>query len=531
MMKPLSRRFLMTLSLALLPIGLIAVLLSIFSFQNTREEGVARIEARGQALAREVDDIVSDHGLILRALSVQGSVDVEGGGRVCEGELTRFTDFDPLFGSLFRVDAQGDIICSSRQGPRLSANDARRVLTVESGSKGIGGGIFFDEMRQNIVFAIRARPQDPTSDSVVAIMPVEAFRMELADVVRPVQSNLTVQVVDPGNVIATPPRPRWTSRGNYELVTPTRLSGLWVRYDEPLAAFGAAELAAIVAPPLMWLAALLIGWFTLRRLVVSPLAFMENGLRRRRDGDVGIRMVPRAGDTAELASLALAFDELADAQKADRMKREEALAAQERLIREVHHRVKNNLQIIASLISIKARDTSDEGQQRAYGVIQMRVTALAHVHRWLYADDLSRGVDLSALMADVTSGLESSIQAVDGIDVTLAADLDGIFVGQDAAVPLSFLVTEIIAASGARLNPGDALIGRVSLKADGEDRSKGCLIIESAAFSREDLFARGQTSASARIVQGMTRQLRGELTFDAERRSYTLNFPLDPSPA
>ncbi len=527
MIKPLSYRFLAALTLALLPIGLIAALLSIHSFRSNRAEALVRVEARGEALAREIDDIVSDHGLVLRALAVQGTDQMASTGLICDGELTRFAEFDPLFASLYRVDGQGNILCASQQGPRLSDSDAARVLNITRESNARDNAIFFDQDRRNIIFAVQARPSVRLSDSVVAMMPVDAFRNELSDIVRPAGSRLTVQVAKLDAVEEDLPAPGFVDGNRYQLMTPTRLGGLSVRYDEELEPLGWQAIAAIASPPFMWIAALVISWLTLRRFVVHPLANMESGIRKRRAGEAGIRLRKYSGDTAELASFADAFDELSEKQTADRLEREQALAAQERLVREVHHRVKNNLQIIASLISIKARDTDDAGQQRAYGAIQMRVTALSHVHRWLYADDISRGVDLSALMTDLTSGLESSIESVEGVETNLTTKLESLYVGQDAAVPLSFLVTEIMAATGSRLAPGSALSAALTLSVDSGDRNKGCLLMESAAFAGHDPFASGQPGASARIVQGMVRQLRGTLSYDPERGRYTLNFPLD----
>ena len=64
-----------------------------------------------------------------------------------------------------------------------------------------------------------------------------------------------------------------------------------------------------------------------------------------------------------------------------------ALHEQKRLTREVHHRVKNNLQIVSSLLSIQGRETANSEVSRAYATVQARVAALAIVHRWMYESE------------------------------------------------------------------------------------------------------------------------------------------------
>ena len=75
-----------------------------------------------------------------------------------------------------------------------------------------------------------------------------------------------------------------------------------------------------------------------------------------------------------------------------------AVARQTRLVREVHHRVKNNLQVVASLLNLHSRGSANEEVAAAYASIQRRVDALAVVHRNHYAElEANRGVALKPL--------------------------------------------------------------------------------------------------------------------------------------
>lgn len=208
-----------------------------------------------------------------------------------------------------------------------------------------------------------------------------------------------------------------------------------------------------------------------------------------------------------------------DAQAA-RMAIEDARKTQQRLTREVHHRVKNNLQVISSLISIQARESDQRNVARAYAAIQMRVGALALVHRWLF-EDVGRGVDLGALTHDLCAVLQQGVAATEGVELAIATRIERLYVSQDAAVPIAFIMTEIVAAAAGKATRGPADITITLAQLAGEGR----LTIASPVFA-SDLFAPGTTSAPARIVHGMIRQLRGLLTHAADDVAYVVTFPL-----
>ncbi|MGB7405255.1 MAG: sensor histidine kinase [Pacificimonas sp.] len=533
-MSPLSRRFLSLLTLALLPIGIIAIYLSIQSFETAEERAQDAIVQRASTFTNEIDNVVADHGLVLRALALQGRGG-EGADarRVCDAGLTKFVNMEPLYGSLYRTDLAGEVICQSEQGPRLSSGDSARVLEIAADDSGVGSALFFDEEREHLIFAVRtARGQlvdamgaeDSAGDNMVAIIPIDALRGELAGVVKPQDSRFSLSVANSSEIAAELAGPGFADDGSYRVPTATSVPGLSVNYLEPIPPLDARALIGILTPPVMWLAALLISWLALRRLVTRPLARMRRTLEDASSAEEPMPLVTDAGGSEELYAFADAYDGMASAQAAARRDLEKSLGAQERLIREVHHRVKNNLQIITSLLSIKARDTDDAKLERAYGTIQMRVSALANVHRWLHADNVLKGVDLSSLLTDLCAGLEGAVANVEGVRSSIRVSCERMFISQDGAIPLSFLLTEIIAGAAARLHGSVDM--QVDLNVTSDDETNARAMLASAAFVGENPFATGETVAEARIVQGMIRQLRGTIIHDAKTGTYRIEFPV-----
>src|SRR4030095_299025 len=122
---------------------------------------------------------------------------------------------------------------------------------------------------------------------------------------------------------------------------------------------------------------------------------------------------------------------------------EAAVERQTRLGREVHHRVKNNLQVVASLLNLHSRGSRSDDVASAYASIQRRVDALAVVHRNHYAElEENRGVALQSLIAELTANLRAPAPP-SAASRQIRLDVAPLYVTQDVAVSVAFLITEI----------------------------------------------------------------------------------------
>lgn len=276
----------------------------------------------------------------------------------------------------------------------------------------------------------------------------------------------------------------------------------------------------VALPLLMWLAALAIGWAIANRLLVQPLTGMRAAVERYGAGDGSIRLGTTDWLSSEMTALAAAFDRMADDSATHEAAMVGALDEQRRLTREVHHRVKNNLQIVASLLSIQARDTSDPAVARAYAAVQARVGALALVHRWMYDDATAQGVDLRALATDLCASLEQAIGASEGIAPKLTCEVERFKVAQDTAVPVAFLITELVSLAAHATLPGRAEIKVRAERIDAAAR----LSVSSKVFC--DDIASDPTNPAVRIVTGLARQMRAPLAHDPHTCIYSIEFPI-----
>jgi two-component sensor histidine kinase len=119
---------------------------------------------------------------------------------------------------------------------------------------------------------------------------------------------------------------------------------------------------------------------------------------------------------------------------------QEALAQKGALLHEIDHRVKNNLQLIASLILLQSRRTQDEAARAALKTVLERVTAVATVHRRLFQDD-----PLSFEVADFVRDLTADLAAAAGRDdLQIALELDPVSIPASSAAAFALVVNELL---------------------------------------------------------------------------------------
>jgi len=152
----------------------------------------------------------------------------------------------------------------------------------------------------------------------------------------------------------------------------------------------------------------------------------------------------KAGDAPpEIRELAETLDLMADAIVARDAALHESLRHKDDLMREIHHRVKNNLQIISSMVSMQQRALSDPAARSAMNDTRQRVAALALVYRALYQGPDLRQVDLGAFLEELTAQLVVS-ESFGGHAVRTRVEADELVIDPDKLAPLALFAVEAI---------------------------------------------------------------------------------------
>lgn len=289
----------------------------------------------------------------------------------------------------------------------------------------------------------------------------------------------------------------------------------------------ALEMLMVVSPLLMWVAAAVIGWLVVERLLLSPLAQMQRVILGYRAGE-GPLVIPRLTTPAlELRGLGEAFRKVTDELAGHEAELEEGLERQRRLTREVHHRVKNNLQVVSSLINLHSRGATDPAVAAAYASIQRRVDALAIVHRNHYAElEENLGVGLRALVGELAANLRG-MAPPECSRMAITLNMMPAFVTQDVAVPVAFLITEVVEL--VTICAPSSSVAIMLQPAAAPDRA--LLTIDAPGLDHEACLLHLSMDRFRRIVQGLARQLRSTLHHEEGSGRYEIEIAVVPEGA
>lgn len=308
-----------------------------------------------------------------------------------------------------------------------------------------------------------------------------------------------------------------------ESKAPIGRTGLVLDLNASRSWFKTAEMLTMLTPIGMWLLAVLLSWLVVDRILLTPIQQLRRRMAIYRPGDTLTKPRPSLFAAQEVVTLDEMMERLAENVAADKAALADGLEAQRALTREVHHRVKNNLQIIASLISLHSRDATSVLETRAYRAIQRRVDALAVVHRHLHAEsEGAAGIALGTMLSELSVALRHSL-ALDNQPVGTTINVEPARAVQDVALPAAFFVTELVELAvqcDGNLPVVIALVhnadrpGTATLSVTSEGLG-GC------ADRLGDRFA-----SYERVLTGLSRQLRQPLVIDDELGRYSIVVPV-----
>lgn len=190
--------------------------------------------------------------------------------------------------------------------------------------------------------------------------------------------------------------------------------------------------------------------------------------------------------------------------------REGLLAQRDVLLREVHHRVKNNLQMMQSLIRLTAR-RAPPNAQRSFGDLIGRVAALGQLHNQLYASMNFRELDAATYLSEIADQLEAAFGSPDG-RARIVKQLEPTMVNLDTALPLGLITTELVTnALRYAYPPGSPGEIRIALVA----RNGGRELSISDNGIGLDAESSAPVSTGLQLVQALAKQLGGTFALDS----------------
>ncbi len=465
----------LAMALALLPILLLGAFQAQSAFRDQAQERRSDLQLAAERSAAGAKSRLDSTAVLLQALRPESLQ------FFCEPRLTALVDRLESLDGLARISATGQQVCASRGAPVLG-----------EGAGSVRGSDWFDRLRDgesmvlarapnsagvepDLIVAIRLeRPMGTFDGAMIALIPLSSLQPDTADRALPEGSEAALTDGD-GRILTA------TDTGAFALGRGQSLQG-WVKRasDGSSAVFEADDrqgrhrdyagaalagrdvyvllsapapgllswarlnpVGVLILPLAAWLTAFAAVMLVSERIIIRWLDYLERVAAIYARGRFSVRPLQAINAPSEIRLLASTLDTLAETIMARDKALTDSLSEKDALMREIHHRVKNNLQIISSLLSMQQRALTDGPARAAVGDTRQRIAALALIYRTLYQSDDLRYADARIFLTDLVSQLVASATG-QGPVITSSVEADSLVVDPDKLAPLALWLVEAV---------------------------------------------------------------------------------------
>ena len=498
---PTAAKLLLILTAVLLPIGAALTSLGESGIRQSNEALEGRAQDQSRAAAEGMQSLIARNALALR-IAANGALSV-GPADSC-ARAQRSLTIAPGVSQSFELETpNGRPICSAGavgetgELPIAAPGDIKVKIAPNLNGVAIRVGVI-DGMATALVPVAELR-------NAAIEAPGDVGSVALQDGTR------ELHVLDPTAPADTQKFSEWSIDAG----------ALFAKIAAPDQRITTYDRLVLLLPVLMWVAAALLTWLLVTRLLIRPLKRLELAVIRYSPGSA-LDLPRKLGPSEEIQELRDAFTRAVARVEAADSEMTSALEGQRRLVREVHHRVKNNLQVVASLLNIHGRSATTPEARSAYAGISRRVGALSIVHRNHFAVmEENRGIAMRPLITELAAELRAGApDAARSLCIDL--ELDPVNTTQDVAVAVAFIVTEIVEFAMLH-RPSDPI--EISVRRTSELTAR--LMLNSRVLNPDEDGSPEKVQFE-RIVSGLAKQLRS--TLDRKLGRYSVDLPVFPPP-
>ena len=406
------------------------------------------------------------------ARAVGNLSDVRSGGTNCNNALSDALIGVRFFLNLSRIDANGTVVCSALPAARGLKVGTHAIFQQARKAKGfvVSGQIFSKVIGSRVISGmLPLHKPNGAFDGVISIT-LDTHWLDEMLKVQKLPHGAVVAIFDrTGTIVAASDPVQAAAIFHHAVITPAAREALqgardkdgtsWTYATAPLlgdnifVGFAMGEqrllgptylhvgtdfLMPIVMIALAWIAI----WIATERQVTQWILYLRRVSSAYQRGRYAIR--PQlAGAPPEFRLLGDALSDMASSIQDRDQRLRDAVEQKTVLIREIHHRVKNNLQIVMSLLSLQASQLQDKLAREALLQAQIRINALALVHRILHETEDQATVDMKRLLGELTLQVTEGLRG-ESPGLQVQTDLTNRKVNGDIAVPLALFAVEAL---------------------------------------------------------------------------------------
>lgn len=520
-------RLIAAMAAALLPVLILGAIQTALAFNREAELLRDSLASAAQRSAADARARMESADILLETLA-PGSV-----GFSCAQRLRQVVDRIPGYDNLIRFDRTGRVACAAGTVPADRGRAERGWFRQLQDADDIvitrdPGAIYSD--KPALLAAAPARTASGRFDgALVAVVALSSLQPDGRASAMP--EGAEVALADPAgrylsmtNAQAFAPPPQdwqarikargahvWYARAGGErrvhVAAPLVGDSLYVMLSAPspglLSWARLNPLTGLVLPLVTFAIVLVTVFIAADRVIVRWLVYLQRIAALYARGRLSVRPARAEDMPTEIRDLAETLEDMADAIVARDASLRDSLAQKDALLREIHHRVKNNLQVISSLLSMQQRALADPGARAAMSDTRQRISALALVYRALYqGPDLQR-VELRVFLEELTAQLVAG-ESMNGPAVRTELHADPLMIDPDRLAPFALFAVEAITNAQKHAFAGRGGLLSVDFRVrDGE----ATLEIADDGVANDE--ALGGTGVGRTLMTAFARQLRG----------------------
>ncbi|HEY1928438.1 MAG TPA: histidine kinase dimerization/phosphoacceptor domain -containing protein [Caulobacteraceae bacterium] len=521
------------LTLALAPVLVLSVAQSALNYRLEMRDRKAELVGAAERSASSIRARILSGAVLLQTIA-PGSM-----GFDCAQRLAEIRTRIPGYQNLIRFDSIGRVACAAATAPPDPARRYRPWFRdlAQGGDMTITALPGVRYASEPVVLAsVRAQDAEGHFEGVLtAVLSLASLQPERPDRSAPPQSDVAV-IDDRGAYLAstslaafpatlgahlagagrTEPQ-LWLGRsrgGSMRIFTSSPLVGhnVYVLLSAPYTVLSWAwvnPLSALLLPLLAFALALSAVWGVADRGVVRWIAYLRRIAAIYARGRYSVHPIKAMSGPPEIRDLARTMDAMAGLIATRDRALKESLSEKDGLMREIHHRVKNNLQVISSLLNMQQRALADPAARAAMSDTRQRITALALIYRALYQGVDLRRVDLREFLEDLIANLVTT-ETAGGGQIETHLSIDPLIIDPDRLAPLALFAVEAI-TNAKKHGLGDAG-GALTVDFHVRGQEAELTITDSGREGVEPAVGEG---VGRTLMTAFARQLGGTLTFQS----------------
>lgn len=528
----LRLRLLFTIAAALTPILIFAGFRSYLNAQDSMAE------RRNQLI--EIADRAIDE--IEQVLSTVDTLEQIYLPDLARGECSAvYETLSPRISQLSNIvafDAEGKVTCSAVGEAAGTVAQPSAFAELKAGKPSVRTDAFFGPRSQAWLFSVLRRIDGENGEFAGAV----AFPLKTDELVRTIRvTNLPAdvelaisdgdgQVFGSARIVAV--NEDWIEQSTGDpdgtlFVTPTRQFGsldvvvrsivddrMYAIISRPspglFSEFSLQPIESVGIPLLSFSLALLAAWLAVDGLVLKWLARLRRLALIYGEGHYNFRIgneFENAPD--EISDFAHSFDRMANRISERDASLRAAITTRDAAVKEIHHRVKNNLQIVASFLNLQRRQVKDSAAREVISAARHRIDALSIVHQTLYQHERLETVHMQPFLEALLSHLAGAL-GMDETGVRIDSEIAEIDRPADDAIPIALFILEAVTNATKYAFSGHGGVITIRLYEDADEIVLD-VIDDGDGIDLEGSAESGSTGLGSRLMTAFAKQLRGSV--------------------